>query len=272
MLEKEIDKELELVISLRAPHTIESVPKVSGLNIFLFNVTRNLGYVNYDTPMRSYNGELISKPLVGLNLDYLLTPYAVDNDEILVQQILASTIRVLHERSVLSSQIIDETIKSTVNYPPDNEAYGRITESDLSGLEGVRLIDKPLSVEEISKLWSSCFQTNYRLSIAYTASAALIEGKSEPIQSLPVKERKIFVSQFRYPYIERIQPSEIQWDENEANRNIKIVGKNLDSDKLTILVGESPRLEDLSSIPKELVREITNNKITVELLKVYQQV
>ena len=91
------------------------------------------------------------------------------------QQILASAIRILHEKSVLTKQIIDEAIQSIEDNPTNNDAFNKIVNSNLSKQsESVRLVHKPLSVEEISKLWSSYFQTNYRLSVAYIATVVLI--------------------------------------------------------------------------------------------------
>ena len=91
-----------------------SVPeeREAGLNIFLYQISLNSGYANYDLPRRDSRGRLISKPLVGLDLHYLLTPFSADNDEIVIQQILGSTIRILHENPILTKEMIEEAFNS----------------------------------------------------------------------------------------------------------------------------------------------------------------
>jgi hypothetical protein len=242
-------------ISTLAPHTIKSDPDENGLNIFLFLVTINQGYLNYDLPRRDTRGRIISNPLVGLDLHYLLTPYSIDNNEILTQQILGSTIRILHEKSVLTRQIIAHEFDIIEAADPLNNIVN-------SGLEkqneSIKLVNKPLSIEDLTKLWSSYFQTNYRLSVAYVASPVIIESKKEAIHSLPVQERKIFVRQFRSPIIEQIEPFVIQWDQNINKRIIHIIGKNLVSNNLKVEIGES-------QIPSDHLTIISDEKITVNL-------
>jgi hypothetical protein len=259
ILEREIESEIgtALNISTQAPHTIKAEPQDSGLNIYLFLVTNNSGYNNYDLPTRDTGGRIVSKQLVGLDLHYLLTPFSVDNDEILTQQILASTIRILHEKSVLTRNIIEHEfgLIETSN-PTDKILKSGLAEQN----ESINLVHKSLSVEELTKLWSSYFQTNYRLSLAYLATPVLIESKKEPIRPLPVQERKIFVQQFRSPMIERIEPTILQWDSNASKRSIRIIGRNLTSENMKVeIVGEP------SPIPANLLTIVSDESINVKL-------
>ena len=249
------DPEVELEVNLKAPHAIPTEAGMTGLNIFLYQVSLNSGYANYDLPRRDSRGRLISKPLVGLDLHYLLTPFSGNNDEILIQQILASTIRIMHENPILTENNINNAFNSIRFLDPTN----KILNSDIAGqVEKIRIIYKPLSLEEITKIWSSHVQTNYRLSVTYLTSVVLIEGKEEAVSPLPVQERKIFVKQLRYLFIERIEPYILQWDENPANMKIDIFGKNLSSDKLKVII-------EGSEIASDLVSVISNESITVTL-------
>ena len=255
-----VDTNLKLEITLKAPHAIPTEPDIAGLNIFLYQVSLNSGYANYDLPRRDLRGRLISKPIVGLDLHYILTPFSGKNDpgkndEILIQQILGSTVRIMHENPILTEKSINDAFKSIRFLDPTN----KILNSDIAKqVEKIRIIYKPLSLEEITKIWSSHVQTNYRLSVTYLASVVLIEGKEEALSPLPVKERKIFVKQLRYLFIERIEPYILQWDENPANMKIDIIGKNLSSDKLKVIIEESEIASDLVSV-------ISNERITVIL-------
>lgn len=261
MLQKEIPEELgisSLKISHRAPHAISTEEGEAGLNIFLYQISLNSGYNNYDLPRRNSQDRLISKPLVGLDLHYLLTPFSAfsaDNDEILIQQILASTIRILHENPILTKDLINATFDSIRRLDPIN----KILDSDIAKQnEKIKIVYKPLSLEEITKIWSSHVQTNYRLSVTYLATVVLIDGKEEAIRPLPVQERKIFVKQLRYPFIERIEPHILQWDPNPANMKIDIIGKNLSSDKLKVTINGLEIAQSLLSV-------ISNERIAVTL-------
>jgi hypothetical protein len=259
ILERELLDEVlgvpSLKVTTKAPHAISTEENEAGLNIFLYQISLNSGYANYDLPRRDSRGRLISKPLVGLDLHYLLTPFSGQNDEIVIQQILGSTIRILHENPILTKEMIKETLKSIEESNPNS----KIPDSDIAEQsEKIKVIYKPLSLEEITKIWSSNVQTNYRLSVTYLATVILIDGKEEPIRPLPVQERKIFVRQLRYPIIEQIEPYILQWDPNPANMKIDIIGKNLSSDKLKVTI-------DGSEIVPDLVSVISNERITVKI-------
>jgi hypothetical protein len=258
ILEREIQLELDpiqLDISTKAPHAISSQQGESGLNIFLYQVTLNSGYANYDLPRRDARGRLISKPLVGLDLHYLLTPFSGDNDELLIQQILASAIRILHQNSVLNNKIIEEAFEAIRQL----DSTDRILGSDISKqAEHIKIIHKPLSLDEITKIWSSHVQTNYRLSVTYLATVVLLDSKEEPIVSLPVQERKIFVKQLRNPIIEHIEPSVMQWKADSSNMIIQIIGRNLISDYLRVFIGEF-------EVPSGLISQISNEQISINL-------
>jgi hypothetical protein len=66
---------------------------------------------------------------------------------------------------------------------------GRLSESQLERqFEPVRLTPEPLTVDEMSKLWTT-FQTQYRVSTAYQASVVLLESKRKTRTPLPVLRR-----------------------------------------------------------------------------------
>ena len=258
ILQREVQDEVGTIlnVSARAPHTIKSDPDDNGLNIYLFLVTNNSGYSNLDLPRRDSNYRLISNPLLGLDLHYLLTPFTNDNDEILSQQILASTMRVLHENSVLTKSLLKKEFELIEASDPNN----KILKSGLKEqVESVKIMHKPLSVEELTKLWSSYSQTNYRLSIAYLAMPILIESIKEPVVPLSVQERKIFVSQMKPPVIERIEPTILQWESNNVKRRIEIIGKNLNAEIMRVVIGKE------LIIPLDLLVEISENKVIAEL-------
>src|SRR5215213_5253934 len=156
-------------VTSQPPDTMAERPS-NKLNIFLFQVTQNNGYSNLDVPTRNSVGELIEKPVLGLNLHYLLTAYGDENNELLAHRILASAMRVLHEKPMLTREIIHDTVQPRAGIQPIAEIEG----SDLENQpELVKLAHQPLSLEEITKLWSSFFQARYRISVTYKATVVL---------------------------------------------------------------------------------------------------
>jgi len=165
------------------------------VNIYLYQVTPNAAWRNMDLPTRRNGGELVQRPQAALNLHYLLTFYG-DEEKLEPQRLLGSAVRTLHARSVITRQVIRETIA--------NPLFSFLASSNLADeVELVKLTPTPLSTEELSKLWSVFFQTPYTLSIAYQGTVVLIESEETPQKALPVRERSLYVMPFRQPTIEQ---------------------------------------------------------------------
>ena len=49
-----------------------------GVNLFMYQVTPNSAWINADLPTRSSSGALIQRPVIALDLHYLLTFYGSD--------------------------------------------------------------------------------------------------------------------------------------------------------------------------------------------------
>jgi hypothetical protein len=71
-------------------------------------------------------------------------------------------------------------------------------------VELVKFTQTPLTLEELSKLWSVFFQTPYRLSVAYQGTVVLIESEDSFSSPLPVRLRNVYVETFREPLVEAV--------------------------------------------------------------------
>ena len=215
---------IDVGITFKPPHSFDSSPQTNSLNLYLYQVTPNSAYSNTNLPSRSADGKAMkAQTVMGLDLHYLITPYASGNDEIINQLMLASTMRILHENPHLTRSRIHDLSLNPSNIP-------WILENDLENqIELIKIFHERLTLDEITKLWSSFFQTNYRLSIAYQATAVILTSKKEYVSPLPVSKRSIFVSPFNSPVIEKIEPQILEWS---TNARITIRGHNL-SDSLT---------------------------------------
>ncbi|PWU06705.1 MAG: DUF4255 domain-containing protein [Terriglobia bacterium] len=148
------------------------------LNLFLYQVLRSAAWSNSDMPRQVKPGET-SMPPLPLNLWYLLTAFGRDNDatQPFGHQLLGKAMSVLHDHTVLSSEDIQNATAAT------------LPRADLDRqLERVRITLQPLSIDEISKLWTG-FATQYRLSAAYEISVALIESTRAVTTPLPTLTR-----------------------------------------------------------------------------------
>jgi hypothetical protein len=212
-----------------------------GVNVFLYQVTVNTGYTNMDTPTRGSDGTLVARPRLALNLRYILTSYA-DGNDLLAHEMLASAMRTLHEHPVLTRDEIRSAIQSP-HFPSSLKLSG----SDLADdVELVKLSPLQLSIEELTKLWASFFQTNYRISTAYEATLVLIQSILQPQPSLPVAARQLNVATFNQPTIQSVDPQVLEYD---PAATIVIRGVNLDgSQQTSVLIDGIPApIQSISS-------------------------
>jgi len=144
------------------------------LNLFLYQVLPNAAWRNMDIPQRVKPGETGMSPLA-LDLHYLLTAYGRDNDTMqpFDHHLLGKAMSVLHDHALLGPDEI------RLAFP----GSGLETQADR-----VRITLQPLSVEDISKLWMG-FATQYRVSVGYDVSVALIDSTQSAKTPLPVLTR-----------------------------------------------------------------------------------
>jgi hypothetical protein len=144
------------------------------LNLFLYQVLPNAAWRNMDVPPLVKPGETAIPPLA-LSLHYLITAYGRENDNTqpFDHHLLGKAMSVLNDHALLG---------------PD-EIKLAFPGSDLERqVERVRITLQALSIEEISKLWTG-FATQYRLSVGYEVSVALIDSTQSTRTPLPVLTR-----------------------------------------------------------------------------------
>ena len=242
-------------ISVKPPDVWADTNLKHRLNIFLYQVNPNVGYSNVDLSTRNFNGELVKSPKLALNLHYLLTAYAYDNDELIVQQILARAMTTLNENPILTRKTIRDAIDAQTN---------KIGKSDLADqVELVKLNFQHISLEEITRLWSSFFhQTNYRISVAYQATVILLDSKQQPKPTLPVQSRVLYVAPykqsiipFKQPIIDKIEPQMVR---TTSDTKLTITGRNLKTNKVIV---------KFRSVTKavESKEDITDNRILIKV-------
>ena len=205
------------------PPDIARAASASGrqLNLFLYRVSTNSGLQNMDLPLRDSRGDLVQRPVLSLNLHYLLTAYA--DDELETQHVLAEAMSLLHDQGVLTRDQIRAAIL----------AESKVAGSDLADqVEMIKICPEQAGVEDISKLWSMFPTTNYRLSTAYEASVVLISRPHAARSALPVRGANLYVSPFRAPVIDAVAPAVAP-----PASTLRISGRNLRGELVTVAVG-----------------------------------
>lgn len=234
-------------VTMTRPDDAGEASSNTRVNLYLYQVTPNAAWRNADLPTRNSNGQLVQRPQAALDLHYLLSFYGKEA-KLEPQRLLGSVVRTLNAKPVLTRQMIQKTLATSgLDFLSDSNLHDSI--------ELVKFTPLPLSLEELSKLWSVFFQTPYTLSVAYQGTVVLIESEDTPQAALPVRERKVYVIPFQQPVIEQIKSQEKAGDPIVADQpilagyNLVVVCRNLRGEHVLVNVGGikvTPPPEDVS--------------------------
>lgn len=152
---------------VREKFTIENV-----VNLLLYRVEVNAAWRNQSLPGKTRSGESGTPPLA-LDLDFLITVYGEEDREEVGHFLLGQVMRYLNDFPFIPRDQLKLAL-------PEAGVHEQI--------ERVKVTPRPLSVEELSKLWT-VFQTQYRLSAGYLATVVLIDSRAPVRSALPVLTR-----------------------------------------------------------------------------------
>jgi hypothetical protein len=196
--------------------------ETSRLNLFLYQVTANLGWRNAELPSRGGDGGRVTSAPLALDLHYLLTAYgAADLD---AEILLGYAMQLLHENPGLSRNMIRKTFSVT------SPVTDKLLPPSVSGLNAADLADqielckiapRYLTTEELSRLWSA-MQARYRPSMAYDVSVVLIEATVPVKAALPVRTSLLRAEPMARPVIDSLDPATV----NEGGE-VTIKGRSL---------------------------------------------
>jgi len=229
------------VTTLR-PDAQLSAADATGINIFLYQVLPNAALRNCDLPTRRNDGTLVQRPRIALDLNYLFTFYGNDA-ELEPQRLLGSAASTLNASPILSAQEISQALlnsqpfnASPFNAPPfDAPPF----QPDLAmQIERVNVTMLPLSLEELSKLWSVFYQIPFALTMAWQASVVLIENEAMmPQSALPVQSWTVTATSFTTPAITGVAAQSGTLQPITAGTTILILGSNLFGSGMSVLIG-----------------------------------
>ncbi|MFE1784005.1 DUF4255 domain-containing protein [Streptomyces sp. NPDC059506] len=173
---------MPLAVEVRAARPPAEPPPDPTITVHLYQVTPNAALRNRDLPTRSPDGAtLLTRPSTALDLHYLISCYG-DEGQLVAQRLLGCVVRQLHETPLLTREVLEAAVA----------ARPFLEGSDLADSpQRVRLTPTQMDVDEMSKLWSTLFQTPHALSVCYQASAVLVDGGGEPVPAKPVRTRTV---------------------------------------------------------------------------------
>lgn len=239
-------------VTTRPPDKARNGGSGNQLNLFLYQTAPNAALRNADMPRQVKPGE-VGLPPLALNLFYFLTAYGSDDDDVLSHHLLGRAMSVLHDHPLLGATEIKDALAN-------NDLYAQI--------ERVRITMQPLSLDELSKLWTT-FQTQYRITAAYEAAVVLIESERPARAALPVLTRgpddKGVAAQADltppFPAIQSALPPNNQ-PSARLGDVLTLGGHHLDGNGLRLLF-RSPRLDDPIEVTQILSRSATEIRVTL---------
>lgn len=169
-----------------APQVVHRRPErydgqMVGVNLYLYAVEFNSTLRNDELATRRPDGSLIQQPKVPLNLKYHLSFYGQEAS-LETQRMMGATIIQLHAEPYITPREIQQYL-TTVG---DDHLLAK---SDLFR-QNARIKIEPiqLSMEDITKMWSSFFQLPHQHSLNYEISVIMMEGDLPLTQARPVAD------------------------------------------------------------------------------------
>lgn len=167
------------------------------VRLFLYRVEPSAAWLTSSLPARSPSAQVYEPPQTGLSLHYLLT-FVGNEGRLEPQRMLGSVLRTLNARPLLTRAAIEAMVAAALA----EDANHPLGLTDLAEqAEIVRLSPLPLTVDELSTLWSSFFEVPYRLSVAYEACVVVLTAEETPTRALPVRDRRLFPATMQPPAI-----------------------------------------------------------------------
>ena len=171
------------VISNKRPEKQDG--QMVGAYLYLYQVEHNNNLRNNDLATRNFNGALIQQPQVALNLKYHISFYGREST-LEAQRMMGSTIIDLHSEPFITPNEIKGYLDAAGPY--SFLAGSKLFEQHAA----IKIEPVILSLEDISKMWTTFFQTPHEHSLNYEVSVILIEGDYNIEKALPVSEVKPF--------------------------------------------------------------------------------
>jgi len=244
----------QFVVANLPPHKVRDAhPSQNVVNVFLYRTDLNAAWRNLPLPSQTRPGEDGPSPLA-LNLEYLITAYGEDEREDAAHFFLGQSMRVLHDRAILPRAAFKSVLpKANVHLQ----------------IEQVTITPKPLSIEELSKLWS-VLGTQFRISATYIVTVVLIDSRAAAKSGLPVLTRgpqdSGVVAMASLPPILDYARAASGFSAARLGETVAVYGQRLDTSGLSALLRHPLAGHPLIGDPVELpVTNVDASRVDVAL-------
>jgi len=172
-----------LVVSVGPPISEQpenSSPEPARLNLFLYQVSESAFLKNQEIPGQGHPAAY-GRPPLPLVLNYLVTAFGTETvgedalSETRAHMLLGSAMQTFHDFPVITDALLDRNSNPILH------------ESLRGEFEKVKLHLDPISLEDLSKLWTALMQP-FRISAAYSVSVVQIESRRKRHFPRPVGE------------------------------------------------------------------------------------
>ena len=213
----------------------DALPSGLGVNLYLFRIMESPFSRNMDWP-GDRGTPPSNSPTLGLELSYLLTPYAPAPDPSAsngddAHTMLGAAMLALHERAILNNVHI-----------PGFDADAALSLSVLNSFEQVKITLATTSLEELSKIWATINQP-YRLSVAYHVSLVQLTPAPTPtVSGASVLSIGLDVVAWNAPRLDALTPARgalgfIDGSGARVANSLTIAGSSL------LLRGQTPKIQ-----------------------------
>lgn len=227
------------VTTVRPGQVAGSGTPESGINLFLYQVSRNPALNNADsTPGRSKAAP--AKRQAAVDLFYMVSCYGNEAD-LEPQRLLGSVIRTLNDQPLLTDTMIRETVAdSSFRYLSDSNLADQIQQA--------LIVPINMNLEDLSKTWSVFFQTPYLLSSVYKVMVVMIDGDETTKRALPVRDRNMggIVPFPNQPIIEQVVAQAGRFEPILADSTLSVSGKYLEAAEVRV------RINGVDLVPTEI--------------------
>jgi hypothetical protein len=204
----------------------------SGVYITLYHMAPSAALRNLDLPTRRADGSASQRPVLALNLRYLFS-FVGDTEQFEAERLAGTVLSDLHARPVLGPDEIAAFLATL-------GSSHALRTSDLANQpERVKLTPLALDAEELSRVWGLFNQNLFALSMAWEATAVLLDGTVEPGLALPVADALVAVRPVVPPHITRVYEDVSRQPVIEPTGTLVIEGTGLLGERTHVIVGEA---------------------------------
>lgn len=141
-------------VSLKSPADETIGANTPKINLYLFRIEENSFAKNRD--WQAAGAEILHKQPLSLNLFYVLTPYAREQED--GHRVLGEAMRILYDNAIIEPSLLRESLEHTA--------------------EALKLDLCPFNLEELTRVWNA-FNIPYRLSVCYQVRIVFIDSAVE---------------------------------------------------------------------------------------------